>query len=99
MRRAAKRKARVKAVAAEAGAVDALAEARTRMYVTEPAPAEEARDMLELQKELGLNMHSAEPNHIAVQENAEALDAGLARLQAVFPSVEGAEKDDYMSHG
>ena len=53
--------------------------------------------MLELQKELGLNMHSAEPNHVAVQENAEALDAGLARLQAVFPSVEGAEKDDYMS--
>jgi hypothetical protein len=66
-------------------------------HVAEPAPAEAARDMLELQKELGLKMHSAEPNDAAVQENAEALDAGLARLQAVFPSVEGEEQDDYMS--
>ena len=35
-------------------------------HVAEPAPAEAARDMLELQKELGLKMHSAEPNDAAV---------------------------------
>jgi hypothetical protein len=53
--------------------------------------------MLELQKELGLNMHSAQPDDAAAQENAEAREEGLARLQAVFPLVESEEQDNYMS--